>query len=98
VRKDSEATGKMRILIKKRSVKQYKIDKRGKAKKKDHPNFVLDSMSINDRLTTQPDVILTQVSNQENSAFEHNHEPSLERDRSDLQKDNIKVRQRLTYI
>lgn len=54
----------MKILIKKRSVKQYKIDKKGKSKKKDHPNFVLDSMSMNDRLTTQPDIILTQMSNQ----------------------------------
>jgi hypothetical protein len=58
----------MRILIKKRSVKQYKVDRRDK-RKKDHPNFLLDSMSINDRLTTQPDAILTQISNQENSAF-----------------------------
>jgi hypothetical protein len=49
-------------------VKQYKVDRRDK-RKKDHPNFLLDSMSINDRLTTQPDAILTQISNQENSAF-----------------------------
>lgn len=54
----------MRIMLKKRSVKQYKIDKKGKGKKQTYPNFVLDSMSINDRLTTQPDAILTQVSNQ----------------------------------
>lgn len=61
----------MAILIKKRSVKQYKIDKKLKVQnnKKNHPNFLLDSMSMNERLTTQPDVLMTQMSNQENSAF-----------------------------
>lgn len=42
-------------------MKQFKIDKRLKNRKQ-HPSFILDSVSINDRLTTQADVLLTQVS------------------------------------
>lgn len=46
----------------KRSMKQFKIDKRLKQRKPQQPNFVLDSISINDRLTTQPEVYATQPS------------------------------------
>jgi hypothetical protein len=62
-------------------VKQYKIDKKSRANnnRKNHPNFLLDSISINERLTTQPDVLMTQMSNQENSAFDHNQDPTLDK-------------------
>ena len=43
-------------------MKQFKIDKRLKQKKQ-QPSFILDSISINDRLTTQPEVLQTQASN-----------------------------------
>ena len=46
----------------KRSMKQFKIDKRLKHRKQ-QPSFILDSVSINDRLTTQPEVLKTQPSN-----------------------------------
>ena len=46
---------KAKSVNKKKSVKQYKILKKSKLNNHDYPNFVLDSFSINDRLTTQPD-------------------------------------------
>ncbi len=48
--------------MKKRSVKQYKIEKKAKSKKREYPSFMLDSMSIKDRLPTQPDILVTQGS------------------------------------
>ena len=45
----------------KRSMKQFKIDKRMKNRKQ-QPSFILDSVSIKDRLTTQPEVLKTQPS------------------------------------
>jgi hypothetical protein len=47
-------------------MKQFKIDKRIKQRKQT-PNFILDSISINERLTTQPDYLPTYQSNMENS-------------------------------
>ncbi len=43
-------------------MKQFKIDRRLKHKK-NSPSFILDSVSINDRLTTQPDNLPTYQSN-----------------------------------
>ena len=43
-------------------MKQFKIDKRLKNRKQ-QPSFILDSVSINDRLTTQPQILKTQPSN-----------------------------------
>ena len=54
---------KLKIMIKKRSVKNFKIEKRNKNKTV-NPHFILDSSTINDRLTTMPDIIQTQGSNQ----------------------------------
>lgn len=80
---------KLKILIKKRSVKQHRGGKG--IRRQAQPSFVLDSTSINERLTTQADVIRTQVSNQENSPLEHNIEMQS------LEREEIKARQRLTH-
>ena len=55
---------RLKKLVMKKSMRQFKIDKRLKQRKQ-HPSFILDSMSINDRLTTQPEVMPTQNSNRE---------------------------------
>lgn len=78
---------KLKIMIKKRSVKNFKIEKRNKNKTV-HPHFILDSSSINERLTTMPDIIQTQGSNQQNNSLQHNFE-----ERSD-----IAAKQRATYV
>jgi len=43
-------------------MKQFKIDKKNR-KKLQQPSFILDSISINDRLTTQPDMMPANISN-----------------------------------
>jgi hypothetical protein len=43
-------------------MKKFKIDRRLKHRKQ-NPSFILDSVSINDRLTTQPDAPPTQITN-----------------------------------
>lgn len=63
---------RLKQLMKKRSVKQFKIEKKAKNKKQQHPSFILDSISINDRLTTQPDYQIPNLSNRENNSVDHN--------------------------
>lgn len=53
---------RLKKIVAKRSMKQFKIDKRLKQRKPQQPSFILDSISINDRLTTQPEVLPTQPS------------------------------------
>ncbi len=49
---DKGANYDLKTISKKKSVKQFKIQK--KIKGKNHPNFMLDNISI-ERLTTEPD-------------------------------------------
>ena len=62
-----------RKMVRKRSMKGLRVDKRLKLRK-DQPSFVLDSISIHDKLQTQPDMerLITQVSNCENNSLQHN--------------------------
>lgn len=68
---DQFVKDKLKKIIMKRSMKQFKIDKRLKQKKQ-NPIFILDSISINDRLTTQPEVLQTQPSLLEENYHETN--------------------------
>lgn len=67
-------------------MKQFKIDKRLKQRKQ-QPSFILDSVSINDRLTTQPENLKTQPS----ICSPHSFERPLEHEGPPLSKSNQKA-------